>query len=330
MTDLKMKAIAITGYGSPQVLQVREFAQPQPQADEILVQIRATPVTAADTLMRRGVPRFARLFLGWRRPKQVIPGTCFAGVVSATGRDVRRFRVGDAVFGLTTLHFSANAEYVCVPEDGVVVEKPTNLSFAEAATAGDGALTSLNFLRELAQVRPGQKVLINGASGSLGTAAVQLAKHLGAEVTGVCSTRNVALVQSLGADAVIDYTEVDFTKTRSTYDVIFDTIGKSSFARCQEALRPKGQYLSPVLRLPLLLRMLWTRWWGAKRARFAATGLLPEPQLRAMLHDLKGLYESGQLRAVIDQRYPLGAVVEAHRYVDTGRKRGNVVLLPAS
>ncbi len=328
MSASKMKAVVCTKYGSPDYLQLQEVAKPIPQSDEILVKIYATPVTAADTFMRKGTPFFSRLFLGFFRPKNPITGTGFAGKVEAVGTAVKKFKTGDEVFGETTLNFSANAEYVCVPEYGVIMKKPPKISFEEAAPICDGALTSYNFLREIAKVKEGQKVLINGASGALGTAAVQLAGYFGAEVTGVCSAKNMELVRKLGADHVIDYETTDFTKAGKQYDIIYDTIGKSSFSACKNILTKDGIYLSPVLGIPLLLQMLWTSLSGTKKAKFAATGLKPVSELRALLADLKELFETGQLITLVDQSFSLEQAVEAHQYVDTGRKKGNVVLIP--
>ena len=325
MTE-KMKAIAVTGYGSPDVLQLQEFEKPIPKEKEVLIKIIAAPVSAACAMMRKGTPYYARFFLGLKKPKNPIPGTGFAGTVEAVGNSVRTFQVGDEVFGETTTSFSTHAEYVCVPEDGIILKKPTNLTFEEAAPICDGPLTSLNFLQRMAKVQPGQKVLINGASGSLGTAAVQLAKHFGAEVTGVCSRPNFELVQSLGADKVIDYMAIDFTKTGETYNVIYDTIGGRSFLDCKKALTPNGIYLSPVLSMPLLFQVLRTSMFGKQKAKFDATGIRPAPELRKMLQELKGLLEHGKLKSIIDRRYALEQTAEAHRYVDTGRKKGNVVI----
>ncbi len=321
-----MKAVVMKGYGSPDVLQVEEVAKPTPEANEVLIKIYASTVTKADTMMRQANPFISRFFLGFTKPKNPMTGTGFAGVIEAVGESVTLFQRGDAVFGETGVKFSANAEYVAIPEDGVVAKKPDTLSFEEAATMTDGPLTSLNFLKVLAEIQPGQKVLINGASGSLGTAAVQLAKAFGAEVTGVCGPTNVELVESLGADHVIDYSEVDFTKTGQTYDVIYDTVGKSSFSRAKGALTPNGVYLSPVLGLSLLLQMIKTAVVGGKKAKFSATGLLPIPELRELVNELKTIVAAGKLRTVIDRRYSLAQTAEAHRYVDTGHKKGNVVI----
>ncbi|MBN1819854.1 MAG: NAD(P)-dependent alcohol dehydrogenase, partial [Prolixibacteraceae bacterium] len=212
----KMKAIVATGYGGPDVLKLQQVEKPQPKESEVLVKVYVSSATTADTMMRTGKPYFGRLITGLTKPKHTIPGTGFAGVVEAVGKNVKNFKSGDRVFGETTLEFSTNAEYFTMPETGVILPLPVNMSYADGATYGDGHITSYNFLKEIAHVKPDQSVLINGASGSLGTAAVQIAKHLGAKVTGVCSTRNVGLVKSLGADNVIDYTKTDFTKVKET------------------------------------------------------------------------------------------------------------------
>jgi NADPH:quinone reductase-like Zn-dependent oxidoreductase len=326
MNTLKMNAIVATGYGAPQVLQLQEVARPTAQASEVLVRVHATTATTADTMMRTGKPYFGRLITGIFKPKHPIPGTGFAGVVEAVGEDVSRFRVGDRIFGETKLGFSANAEYVSVPENAVVLPMPEGMSFAEACTFTDGLLTSMNFLQNIGQLRPGQHILINGASGSLGTAAVQLAKYYGAEVTGVCSTRNVGLVRSLGADHVIDYTLHDFTRHDNTYDLIYDTVGKSSFTRAKTALKEKGKFISPVLGLSLLWQMIRTARSTGKKALFSATGLLGEEELRPMMAELVDIYRAGHLKPVIDRQYPLAKVAEAHQYIDTGRKKGNIVI----
>ncbi len=326
MKTSKMKAIVCTRYGSPAYLQLQEVDHPTAQDQEILVKVSSSTVTAADTMMRRAIPFVSRFFLGLFRPKKSIIGTGFAGTVVAIGKKVTRFQVGDEVFGETGVNFGANAEYVALPEDGVVALKPSGISFDEAAPISDGPLTSINFLKNLGKIKPGHKVLINGASGSLGIAAVQLAKHFGAEVTGVCSSRNAELVRSLGADKVIDYKKTDFTNTGETYDIIFDTVGKSAFQKSKKALKQEGVYLSPVLSLPLLLQMMWTSRMSSKKAIFSATGLLPHEELNALLAELIGLIEEGQLKAVIDQTYPLAKTAEAHWYVDKGHKRGNVVI----
>ncbi|WP_237332450.1 NAD(P)-dependent alcohol dehydrogenase [Zobellia amurskyensis] len=321
-----MRAIITTKYGSPNVLQLQYVQKPKPKSNEILVKIKAASVTRADTMMRKGTPWLGRLFIGLTKPKYPISGTGFSGVVKAVGKDVTKFEVGNAVFGESTFGAGTNAEYLCIAESGILTHKPKKLLHEEAATICDGPLTSYNFLKEMAGVQPGQSVLINGASGSLGTAAVQLAKHLGAEVTGVCSTQNIGMVISLGADKVIDYTKMDFTTIGDTYDVIFDTVGKRSYSSCKAALKPKGIYLSPVLSLSLLFQVVWTSMFGRKKAKFSATGTKPIASLLELITELMALVESGQLKAIIDKIYSLEEIKKAHEYVDTGRKRGNVII----
>ncbi len=320
-----MKAIIYTSYGSPDVLQLTEVAQPTPKANEVLIRIHATTVTTAECSMRQGEPKWGRVILGLRKPRARFrtSGTELAGEIAAVGSAVKRFRPGDQVFGFTGFGLGAYAEYKCLPEHGSLALKPANLSYEEAAAAVDGASTALFFLRDKGKIQPGQKVLINGASGSIGTYAVQLAKYFGAEVTGVCSGANVALVKSLGADTVIDYTKEDFTRTGQTYDIIFDTIGKSSFGRCKNALKPNGCYL-PTTGLHNNLLMLWTALRGGKRV---ITGMSVEKNAALVL--IKELIETGALKPIIDRSYPLEQVAEAHRYVEKGHKKGNVVITVA-
>ena len=327
MKQQKIKAVFCTKYGNADVLQIQEIEKPQPKENEILIKIIAASVTTADTMMRKGEPRYARLFLGLNRPKNPIVGTGFAGIVEAKGHNVNTFNIGDEVFGETGLIFSSNAEFVCIPAEGIVLPKPSYLTFEEAAPMCDGVLTSFNFLKELAKVKAGQKVLINGASGSLGVAAIQIAKQMKANVTGVCSTKNIELVKSLGADEVIDYTKGDFTNSAQTYDVVYDTIGTSSFSKCKKILSDKGLYLSPVLNMALLFRMIATSIFGKKKAIFQATGLRNETDLKRMLNELLPYFQSKKIKMVIDRKYELEEAIEAHQYIDTGRKKGNIVLL---
>ena len=326
MKATTMKAIVASGYGGPDVLQVQMTPKPTAKEEEVLIRVHATSATRADEMMRTGKPYFGRLFTGLRAPKHPIPGTGFAGIVEAVGAAVSNFEPGDRVFGETTLGFSTNAEYVAVPAGGVILNMPERMSFGEATTFCDGHLTSLNFLKKIADIKPGQQVLINGASGALGTAAVQLAKYFGAEVTGVCSSRNVGLVQSLGADFVVDYTRQDFTATGKQYDVIFDTVGKRSFQTCKKALKPEGLYISPVLKFSLLFDMLRTGLFGKQKAKFAATGLSSDAELRELLGELVEIYQAGRLTTVIDRQYPLEKVAEAHHYIAAGHKKGNVII----
>ena len=327
MTTNTMKAIVAKGYGSPSVFQLQNVNQPTLKPNEVLVKIKNTTVTQADAMMRTGKPYIGRLMLGLFKPKNSIWGTSFSGIVEAVGSEVSNFKIGDRVFGENVESFGAYAEFITVPADGTVMLLPENISFEEAAGMGDGPVTSLNFLRNVSGgIKPGQKVLINGASGALGTAAVQLAKQFGAEVIGVCSTRNIGLVKSLGANHVIDYTKQDFTESGETYDVIYDTVGKRSYKDCKLVLTQKGQYLSPVLNFKLLLQMMWTSAFSSKKAKFAATGMLQAPIIKEMLAELIDIIRAGDLKTIIDRQYPLEKVAEAHTYVSAGHKKGNVVI----
>ena len=320
-----MKAIVYTKYGPPEVLQLKEVEKPTPKDNQVLIRICATTVTAVDSIFRKGDQVFARLFTGLIKPKNRTLGSELAGEIEAVGKDVKRFKVGDQVFAGTD-GFGAHAEYICLSEEAVLITKPANMTYGEAAAVCGSVLTALPFLRDEANIQSGQKVLINGASGSIGTVAVQLAKYFGAEVTGVCSTTNLELVRSLGADKVIDYTKEDFTKNGQTYDIIFDTVGKSSFSRCKGSLKQTGVYLTTVLTLTILLQMFWTSKIDSKRAIIAFTGLRPANEKIEDLIFLKELIEAGKIKSVIDRRYPLEQIAEAHRYVEKGHKKGNVVI----
>jgi len=322
-----MKAIKYTEYGSPDVLIVDEMTIPEPKPEEIRVKIHAASVTRADTMMRRGSPFIGRLYIGLKKPKYPVIGTGFAGEVEAIGSKVTEFKIGDSVFGESVFGSGTNAEYVCVPQNGMVAKKPENISYAEACSVCDGPLTSLNFLREVGKMQKGQHVLIVGASGSLGSAAVQIAKHLGAEVTAVCSGKNAIWVKDLGADKVIDYTKEDFKEASELYDMIYDTVGKHSFSTCKNALKSNGVYLSPVFQVRNLFQMLWTSKLGHKKAKFAATGMRPVKELRFMLNELTELFEKNVIQTIIDKQFPLVETANAHTYVDTGHKKGNVVVI---
>jgi NADPH:quinone reductase-like Zn-dependent oxidoreductase len=301
-----MKAIICTKYGSPDVLQLQEVAKPAPKDDEVLIKICATAVTASDGIVRSGqvnrrlwLPM--RLMLGFSGPRNPIIGMVLSGEIESTGKDVRRFEKGAAVYAFTLMRFGAYAEYICVPEDSVIAPKPENLTHAEAAAIPYGGLLALHYLKK-GSIHSGQSVLIYGASGANGTAAVQLAKHFGAKVTGVCSTKNLELVKSLGAEAVVDYTREDFTNRSERYDFIFDAVGRKKSAKVPfgKALAPNGKIIS-------------------------VDDGRPTSQ-RADLVFLTDLVEAGQLKPVIDRVYPLEQIVEAHRYVDTGHKQGNIVI----
>ena len=328
-----MKAIVYTEYGPPDVLKLTEVTQPVPADNEILVKVHAAPVNFGDLMARNfgnisarefNMPAIlyfpARLAFGWRKPKKPILGSEFAGEVAAVGSAVTRFQPGDAVFGYPGQKMGAYAEYLCIAEDGMVAIKPANLSDAAAATVPYGGLTALTLLRRV-NIRPGQKVLINGASGGIGAAAVQLAKHYGAEVTGVCGAPRLEYVKALGADQVIDYTKEDFTQNGETYDLIFDILGRSSFARCKGSLKPNGVYLLASFKMKAVLQMLWTKWVGDKKVICAFSNEKPED-----LIFVKKLIEAGQYTALVDRTFPMDAAAEAHRYVDSGHKQGNVVL----
>jgi len=327
MKEGNMNAIVANGYGNYKVLEYKSVKKPTLKSNEVLVEVFVSSATRADTMMLTGTPYIGRLFTGLTKPKDPIPGTGFSGVISAIGSDVTKFNIGDKVFGETTLGFSTNAEFVSLPEDGVILHKPENLPHIEAASYCDGALTSINFLKEVSTVKPGDKVLINGASGSLGTAAVQIAKIMGAEVTGVCSSSNLGLVKSLGADFVIDYKKQDFTETDDTYDIIYDTVGKSNFSKAKKVLTKDGLYISPVLKFSLLLQMMWTSVFGSKKAKFNASGLKTDDELKSLLKALITWYKEGKLKMIVDRQFPLEKVAEAHQYIAQGHKKGNVVIV---
>ena len=314
-----MKAVVCDRYGPPEVLRVEDIERPVPAPDEVLIRIRATTVNRSDTETRQGSPAVARLLTGLRRPRHRVLGTELAGEVEAVGSAVTEFKPGDAVFGVRAWKFGAHAEFVCMRESAALAPKPADMSFEEAAAVCDGVILALMGLRP-ADVRKGRSILVYGASGSIGTAAVQLSRYFGADVTAVCGTKNLDLVRSLGAEQVIDYTREDFTTNGQAYDVIFDAVGKHSFGRCRDSLNPGGIYLATDGLRNLLLAQ-WTRF-GDKKVIFP----IPPRYTKQDVLFLKGLLEAGQYRPVIDRRYPLAEVVEASRYVDTEQKTGNVVL----
>jgi NADPH:quinone reductase-like Zn-dependent oxidoreductase len=322
--EKNMKASIIEAYGSPDVVQVKEVATPTPKDNEVLIRVHAASLTPSDCAFRKGDPFIIKVIYGFAKPKFPIGGVEFAGEIAAVGKDVSKFKVGEQVFGMNADNFGAHAEYLCLPHDKLIVTRPATMRPEEAVGIADGALTALIFLRDTAKTQPGQRVLINGASGAVGIYAVQLAKYYGAEVTGVCSTRNLDLVQAHGADTVIDYTKTDFTQNAQSYDVIFDAIGKSSFAACKNVLKPDGVYMTTVPTLAIVRDMLWTVLHGGKKAKFVTAGLM---QNRDNLNFLKELFEAGKLQAVIDSCYPLDEIAEAYRYVESERKRGNVVIM---
>lgn len=320
-----MKAIVRTRYGSPDVLQLKDVPQPVPKDNEVLIRVRAATVTAGDSEMRSFTvsPLFwvpLRIMFGVRRPKYPTLGQELAGDIEAVGKDVTRFKVGDQVFATTTFRFGAHAEYICLPAKLTMAEKPVNMTYEEAATVPAGGLNALCFVRK-GNVRPGERVLINGAGGSIGSFAVQIAKHSGAEVTAVDSTAKLDMLRSIGADHVIDYTREDFTRNGKTYDVILDVVGKSPFSRSVRSLNENGHYLLANPHLLPMLRGIWT----SRRSTKKVMPVLASYKTEDLLF-LKELIEAGEITTVIDRSYPLAQTADAHRYVDAGNKIGNVVI----
>lgn len=329
-----MKAVVYTEYGAPDVLQVKEVTKPVPKDNEILVRIHATTINYGDMIARRfneisfaefNMPGplllLARIGFGFRKPKKNILGSEFSGEVEAVGKDVTRFKKGDPVFGYRGPSMGANAEYLCVEENSLVCLKPANISYEEVAAVPYGALTALSLLKKVA-IQPGQKVLINGASGSIGSAALQLAKHDGAQVTAVCSTSKMDFVKALGADKVIDYTREDFTQNGETYDLIFDILGRSSFSRCKNSLKPNGRYLLASFKLKQVFQMLWTSRFGTKKVICAFSN-----ESLADLTTIKELVEAGKIKSIIDRCFPMEQTADAHRYIESGHKTSPVVIV---
>jgi 2-desacetyl-2-hydroxyethyl bacteriochlorophyllide A dehydrogenase len=320
----KMKAIVCTKYGTPDVLQLKEVKKPIPKDNEILVKVHASTVSSGDCRIRSFTfapwfRPFGLLMYGIRKPRKNIPGDELAGEIEAVGKDVKLYKKGDQVFGASSKlgWGGANAQYICLPEKKMVAHKPINMTYEEAAAVPFGGLSALHFLKK-AGIQPGEKVLIYGASGSVGTYAVQIAKYFGAEVTGVCSTSNIDLVRSLGADKLIDYTKEDFTKNGQSYDAIFDAVIKTSYTYCKNSLKRNGKYLT--VDWPLL-QALRASIRGGKKVIFGIA-----PTNNEELISLKELIEAGKVKAIIDRRYPMEQIVEAHSYVDKGHKKGNVVI----
>jgi NADPH:quinone reductase-like Zn-dependent oxidoreductase len=329
-----MKAVVYTEYGPPDVLQVSEVEKPRPKHDEILIKNHATAVNIGDIMARNfkaispseftmPLPLWlpSRLYFGLTKPNRNILGNVYAGEVEATGKDAARFRKGDQVFGYLGQGMGAYAEYLCIPEDGMVAIKPANMTYDEAAVVPYGAVMALQILSK-ASIQPGQKVLINGASGGIGSAAVQLAKnHFDAHVTGVCGTPRIAFVKTLGADKVIDYTKEDFTKNGETYDLIFDILGKSSFTDCKNSLTQNGIYLLASFKMKQLFQMMWTSMTGTKKVICLLAGEKAED-----LAFIKELVEAGKIKTVVDRRFPLEQTAEAHKYFESGQKKANIVI----
>lgn len=320
-----MKASVSKIYGAPEVFKMEGVTKPVPKHNELLVRVYATTVTGSDLMMRKGKPFVGRLYLGLHKPKTTILGFDFAGEVVEIGKNVTSFKVGDKVFGGTTT-LGCYAEYTCVNMDDVITTMPENISYQSAAPLSGSGITVMNFLKGLAKLKTGDKVLINGASGSLGTYAVQIAKYFGAEVTGVCSTTNMKMVKELGADFVIDYTNEDFTKNGKQYDVIFDTVAKITFSSCKNSLTEKGIFLSSVISFPLLFQILKTSLIGDKKVKTSSTGMLPAKERLDYLLELKELLKTKTIKTVIDNSYPLSQMGDAHQYVEKGHKKGNIII----
>jgi 2-desacetyl-2-hydroxyethyl bacteriochlorophyllide A dehydrogenase len=323
-----MRAVVWTKYGSPESLELREVEKPTPKNNEVLVKVRATTVTAGDCEMRTlSLPFFLgffiRFYTGLRKPTRVkILGQELAGEVVDAGKDVTKFKRGDLVFGPThNFSFGAYAEYICLPENGTLAMKPSNVTFEEAAAVPVGGLSALSFIRK-GDLQDGKRILINGAGGSIGTIAIQLAKSLGAQVTAVDSSRKLDMLRSIGADFVIDFTQEDFTKSGEKYDVIFDVVGKAPFSGCMRSLKEEGIYLLGNLNLSKWVRMKWT----SIRSRKKLTAKTTDYRTEDLVY-LKELIEAGTLRIIVDRTFPLEQMVEAHRYVEAGGKKGNVVII---
>ena len=315
-----MKAVVYSNYGTPEVLSLAQVAKPEPKDNEVQIRIHATTVTSGDVRLRKADPFAVRFFFGLFKPKSPILGHEVAGVVEALGRNVSRFRIGDRVFGSTGMRSGTYAEYICIPEDGALAHTPEQVPHGEAVTHTVGALTALHFINA-ANLQRGEHILIHGASGSIGTAAVQLAKAKGATISAVCSTANVELVRSLGADHVIDYKKTDFTKAGYTYDVIFSTVGRTSFAECKDLLHATGRYITSEGAASDYWNVVRSKMLGGPKVIAGVASDAEEG-----IAQIRTLVEAGKLKAVIDRHYPLKAIVEAHRYVDQGHKRGNVVI----
>lgn len=320
-----MHAIEYKKYGTAEEFEFNKVSTPIPKTNEVLVKVYASTVTAADIMMREGRPLIGRLYLGVKKPKRTILGFEFAGEVVEVGNDVTRFKPGDKVFGGTTT-LGCYAEYACIKESDVITTMPEGISYEEAAPISGSAITVFNFLVGLAKIKKGQKILIIGASGGLGTYAVQIAKHFGAIVTGVCSTNNVNMVKDLGADVVIDYSKIKFTENGEKYDIIFDTVNKSSFSECKNSIEDNGIYLPTVFGFKVMIQMLMYSIIGGKKIKSSSTGLLPVKKRLMYFEEIKDLLKTGKIKTVIDKEYTLSEMSEAHFYVEKGHKRGNVII----
>jgi NADPH:quinone reductase-like Zn-dependent oxidoreductase len=321
-----MKAVICTKYGPPEVLQLKEIAKPAPQDNEVLVKVYSSTVNRTDCAILGARPFFMRIITGMFKPKKQVTGTEFAGVIEATGGNVTLFKAGDRVFGFNDMGLSSHAQYLTISEDEGIAIIPENTLYEQAAASSEGAHYAYNFIKRT-KLNTGQKVLVNGSTGAIGSAAVQLLKYFGAYVTAVCNTENIDLIKSLGADRIIDYTREDFTKDKEKYDFVFDTVGKSSFAKCKPLLKSGGSYISSDLGymaqntfLPLITPIIKPLIGNTKT-------IFPFPtDIRGSVHFVKKLIEAGNFKAVIDSKYPLEQIAKAYRYVETGKKTGNVVI----
>lgn len=320
-----MKAVVCSKYGPPEVLQLKEVEKPVPKDNEILIRVNAVYVGIEDIMQRSGKPYFGRIFIGLTKPRKPVLGTEFAGEIEVAGKNVTLFKKGDSVFGVTGSAFGCYAEYICMPESGLLSIKPPRLSDREAAPVC-GALAAWNLLKAIANIQSGQRVLIYGASGNIGLAAVQIAKVFGAEVTAVCSSSNFETVKYLGADKVIDNAKEDFTKNGLTYDIILDVSGKPSGLKFKNSLSKKGVYLTTYPTISILFQTFLTSGFNSKKVVFSATGLKPVSERLSFLKEIIKLYKEGKLITVIDQSFPLEQMVEAHQYLERGPERGNVVV----
>jgi NADPH:quinone reductase-like Zn-dependent oxidoreductase len=323
---INMKAVLVTKYGGPEVLKVMEVPKPAPKGKEVLIKIHTAAVNNTDPIFRKGKPFISRFFTGLSKPKHTIPGDVLAGEIVEIGKSVTKFKTGARVYGYSTDTLGAHAEYKCLAEDSAIVNIPENMSYEEAAGIVDGGLTALVFLRDKGGIKNKQKILIYGASGSIGTAAVQIAISYGAEVTGVCSTTNLEMVQLLGAKKVIDYTQNDFTQENHKYEIIFDTVAKKSFSECKNVMAENGIYLTTFPTPEVLLKGLFQSKEKGKRAFFVAAGMRPVNEKIKNLQYLSELIKDKKLKTIIDKRYSLDDIADAHRYVESGHKKGNVII----
>lgn len=321
-----MKAILVTKYGGPEVLKLKEVPIPSKKENEILIKIHAAAVNNTDPVFRKGKPFISRIFTGLTRPKHAIPGDVFAGKIVEIGNKVTNFKIGDKIYGYTTNALGAHAEYICLPDNSPIAIIPDNISYKEAAGIVDGGHTALVFLRDKGEINYNKKVLIYGASGSIGTAAIQLSIHFNAEVSGVCSGSNIKLIKSLGVKNAIDYTKTDFTQENKKYDIIFDTVAKKSFSQCKNVLTENGIYLTTFPSLSILLKGLFQTKGKGKRAFFVATGMKPAKEKAENLQYISELLKDQKIKAVISKSYSMDDIAKAHKYVETGHKVGNAII----